>query len=250
MNAASGARAARTRLAPPYPSIGHLPGSRTGPRDRTVSAATARACTVAGAALPGTTVTVQEKLDGSCVMVARLDGRVVALGRDGARADDSPNAGRRMFARWVAAEAPRFDALLEDGERAAGEWLALVHGTRYALTHEPFVLFDLLSSSASERTVRKASPVVEARAREHGFSTPHVVHRGAPLSIAEARALLGDRGRHGADDRAEGVVYRVERADRVLIVAKLVEAAKIDGRFLPENTGAPALWNFHDGLDL
>lgn len=250
MSAAPFPHAARTRLAPPYPSIGHLPGSRTGPSDRTVSAATARACTDEGAALSGTTVTVQEKLDGSCVMVARLDGRIVALGRDGTRAEDSPNAGRRMFARWVATEAPRFDALLEDGERAAGEWLALVHGTHYALAHEPFVLFDLLTSAASERSVRKTSTAVEARARAHGFSTPHVVHRGAPLSIAGARALLGDRGHHGADEAAEGVVYRVERADRVLIVAKLVEAAKIDGRFLPENTGAPALWNFHDGLDL
>ncbi|MBK6696580.1 MAG: hypothetical protein IPG50_30985 [Myxococcales bacterium] len=184
------------------------------------------------------------------MMVARLDGRIVALGRDGTRAEDSPNAGRRMFARWVAAEARRFDALLEDGERAAGEWLALVHGTRYALTHEPFVLFDLLTSSASNGP-RERHHRSSRRAREHGFSTPHVVHRGAPLSVAGARALLGDRGHHGADEAAEGVVYRVERADRVLIVAKNSSKRRRSMAASCQRTPARRrLWNFHDGLDL
>lgn len=238
-------------LVPPYPSIGHLPGSRTGPRDRTVSVSMARACTDPSAARADTTVTVQEKLDGSCVMVARIAGVVTALGREGRRASESPNVGRRMFARWVAREAARFEALLGAAgeERAVGEWLALVHGTRYELAHEPFVLFDLVTGNAHEPTIRTPSRVVEERARAHGFATPRVLHRGAPLPIAEARALLGAHGHHGAREGAEGVVYRVERGDRVLIVAKVVEPSKVDGALLPENTGAPALFNFHDGID-
>lgn len=238
-------------LVPPYPSIGHLPGSRTGPRDRTVSTSMARACTDPSAARADTTVTVQEKLDGSCVMVARVGGVVTALGREGRRASESPNVGRRMFARWVAREAARFEALLDanEEERAVGEWLALVHGTRYALTHEPFVLFDLVTGGGRRETVRAPSVVVEARARAHAFTTPRVLHRGAPLPIATARALLGANGHHGAHEGAEGVVYRVERGDRVFVVAKVVEPSKVDGALLPENTGAPALFNFHDGID-
>ena len=49
-----------------------------------------------------------------------------------------------MFAAWVEANAARFRDVLVDGERIAGEWLALAHGIRYELPHEPFVVFDVL----------------------------------------------------------------------------------------------------------
>ena len=227
-----------------YGSIPHLPGSRTGPADRHLDAARAAWCVDPARALDDAMVTVQEKLDGSCVAVLREGDTVRALGREGRLASASPNAARRMFARWVEAHRGRFLALLGDGERAVGEWLALAHGTRYALTHEPFVVFDLMRGAE-----RALVCDVEARAGAQGFSTPHALHRGAPLPVADALAALGERGFHGAADPAEGVVYRVERAGSVGVVAKHVRHGKADGRWLPENTGLPALWNHHDGVD-
>jgi hypothetical protein len=223
-------------MARAYGSIPHLPGSRTGPADKHAGAALLRRCTVDANGALGT---VQEKLDGSCVAVVRDADGVRAVGREGRLASASRNPGRRMFARWVAAHEARFEALLAVGERAVGEWLALVHSTPYDLRHEPFVLFDLMRH---DRRARAAE--VEARGAAHGFVTPHTIHRGGALAIDVALARLG-MGGHGARVPPEGVVYRVEGG--TIQVAKLVRAGKVDGRLLPENTGEPAQWNYTDG---
>jgi hypothetical protein len=65
-----------------YGSIPHLPGSRRGPADKGLSEHQARILTEKGRDKHDTII-VQEKLDGSCVGVAKLDGRLVALIRAG-----------------------------------------------------------------------------------------------------------------------------------------------------------------------
>jgi hypothetical protein len=182
-------------------------------------------------------VLVQEKLDGSCVAVARINGEVIALGREGRRASESPNEGRQRFARWVSERTQLFGGVLRDGEWLVGEWLALAHSTRYALEHEPFVPFDLFVNKE-----RAPYDVLCDRLGE-ALAPPALLHRGGALPIAEAVRLLGDRGRHGALDPAEGVVYRLERDNRVTDLAKYVRPGKVDGSLLPENTGRPPVWN-------
>lgn len=220
-----------------YGKIPHLPGSRTGPADRHAPPGWSRVCTVEAGG--GQTVVVEEKLDGSCVCAARIGDEVLALGREGRRASESPNEGRRLWAAWVERHRERFLAVLRPGERLIGEWLALVHSTRYALAHEPFVAFDLFS--AGERLVRVA---LEERLAPGAFTLPALVHRGGALSIEGAMAKLGERGLHGAVDPVEGAVWRVEEHDRVRFVAKFVRPGKQDGALLPEATGQPALWNW------
>lgn len=228
-------------MARAYGSIPHLPGSRTGSADRTVSAGQARLCTVP----PGDSrdeVIVQEKLDGSCVAALRDGDRIVALGRGGDEAARSPNPARRLWAAFVGDHADRFRAVLEPGERLVGEWLALAHGTRYVLRHEPFVCFDLMRG-----TDRLPLDALAARVGE-GFVLPGLVHRGAPLDPEAALGRLG-AGFHGAIDPVEGAVWRLERteagATRVIVVAKYVRASKVDGALLPENSGAAPIWNWH-----
>jgi hypothetical protein len=152
-----------------------------------------------------------------------------------------------MFAAWLDANRARFDGVLAEGEVLAGEWLALVHGTRYALHHEPFVAFDLLGPDRA----RAPRDELAARVARAAVILPAVLHRGGPLAIQEAEARLGPHGRHGALDPAEGVVYRVETAPtdegegrRVVVVAKWVRPGKIDGAYLPENTGKEALYHW------
>jgi len=224
-----------------YGRIAHLPGSRVGAGDRTVDAAHAARCFVGRA---GEVVLVEEKLDGSCVAIARLGDDVVALGREGARAAESPNQARQLFAAWLAPapQRARFAAVLQPGEWLVGEWLALVHGTRYALAHEPLVVFDLMRRGAGREPERAPRRVLAERAARAGLTLPARLHDGAlPAEAALARLAAG--GGHGAD-RAEGVIYRVEAGERVALVAKLVRADKRDGALLPENSGAPALWNW------
>ena len=218
-----------------YSRIAHLPGSRTGPADRTCTPELARWCLENPR--KNETVLVHEKLDGSCVAVARIGGEVVALGREGRRADASPNEGRQRFGRWVSQREALFAQLLRDGEWVAGEWLALAHGTRYALAHEPFVAFDLFT--AGERATHDV--LLERLGGE--LQPAALLHRGGALPVAAALELLGERGRHGAIDPAEGVVYRLEREGRVTGLAKYVRPGKVDGSYLPENTGRPPVWN-------
>lgn len=169
---------------------------------------------------------------------ARIGDRVLALGRAGDLAERSRNPARRLWARFVAEQHHRFLLVLNDGERLAGEWLALAHGTRYALPHEPFVAFDLLRGHA-----RAPHAVLRERAARGGFTTAAVVHQGGPLPITGALELLRE-SRHGALDPIEGAVWRVERGERVDLVAKYVRWDKRDGCLLPEATQGPPLWNW------
>jgi hypothetical protein len=219
-----------------FPSIPHLPGSRAA-TDRVLQMAQARRF-IDASYVSKDVVIVEEKLDGSCVLVAREGDAIVALGREGGRAEASLNEGRRMFAAWVQANAARFCEVLADGERLAGEWLALAHGIRYDLPHEPFVVFDVFVEDE-----RMSRPDVRERAKRAKLVMAGLVHEGGPIAIDDAVKKLG-RGFSGARERPEGVVYRIERKGRVIDVAKWIRADKVDGGLLPEKTGREAVWNW------
>ncbi|AZZ93231.1 hypothetical protein EUZ85_21900 [Hahella sp. KA22] len=225
-----------------YTSIPHLPGSRTGLADKHIDANKADMLTTRQR-YPDDVVIVQEKLDGSCVAALRTDDRVLALGRDGDLADESPNPARRLWAEWVEEHQARFLDVLEPGERLVGEWLALVHGTRYRLAHEPFVPFDIFT--ADNRRIPYAA--FYRRVTQAGFTPAKTLHVGEPCSVEEALRLLGN-GAHGSVDAPEGAVWRLEREEQALFLGKFVRHGKTDGVYLPENSGRPALWNWHPYL--
>lgn len=220
-----------------YGSIPHLPGSRRGPADKGLSEDQARIC-LTKTRDRHDIIIVLEKLDGTNVGVAKINGAIVPLVRAGYPAISSKWEQHRHFANWVLGRQDRFDALLTEGERCCGEWLMQAHGTRYNLTHEPFVIFDIMRV-AERATFDSVAP----RCRACEFVVPHVVHWGGACSIEEAMAGLG-RGRHGAIDPVEGAVWRVERRGEVDFLGKYVRPEKRDGCYLPEMSGAPAVWNW------
>ena len=220
-----------------YGHIPHLPGSRIGPGDHRCTAEHARIATVQTRDSHDLII-VQEKLDGSNVACLKRDGQLLPLTRAGNSAWSSPYEHHQLFARWVLENADRFAAVLHEGERVYGEWLAQAHGTRYALPHEPFVAFDLMVGS--ERL-----PMAEFSSRlciGH-FVTPRELHRGGALSVEQAKKRLEPSG-HGALDPVEGAVWRCEREGRVDFVVKWVRPDKVDGLYLPEFSGRPPVWNW------
>lgn len=229
-----------------YGSIPHLPDSRLGPGDHFIDPGQARICTQKTRDKHDTII-VQEKLDGSNVAVARIDGQIVPLTRSGHVATTSRYEQHHFFARWVRERLEWFE-FLPDKHRVCGEWLAMAHGTRYQLRHEPFVAFDVMTGT-TRFTLDQFEALVPAR-----IPRPHLLHRGQALPVAGALELLGEFGHHGALDAVEGVVYRVERneliapgrqSERRLIVeflAKFVHHFKQDGRYLPEVSGGEAVW--------
>jgi hypothetical protein len=221
-----------------YGSIGHLPGSRLGPGDHKVPDGQARIC-LEQTRDAHDRVIVTEKLDGSNVGVALKDGQLLALGRAGYLASQSPYEMHHLFAHWVRLNAERFRSCLQEGERVVGEWLALAHGTLYELPHEPFVVFDLFLTQQ-----RYPYNDMLARCSPGNFVHPRLIHDGGAFSLEKLLPQL-ERSGHGALDAVEGAVYRVERKGQVDFLAKWVRPSKEDGRYLdrPENPcGNKWLW--------
>lgn len=225
-----------------YGSICHLPGSRRGPGDHGLNDAEARLL-LERAKNPRDVVYVQEKLDGSNVCAARVGDTILALNRAGYLATTSPYPMHHAWARFVRANAQRFRDILQDGERACGEWLMVAHGTRYALPHEPFVLFDVLREHK-----RRPLADVATLAQLGGFTMPRLIHTGGPISVARVLDMLEPSG-HGALDPVEGAVWRCEREDPSLpmILAKYVRPEKQDGCYLPSESGQAELLNTWSG---
>ncbi len=220
-----------------YGTIPHLPGSRQGRDDVGLNPGQARICLDRPRDRLDRII-VQEKLDGSNVAVANVDGQLIPLIRAGYPAVSSHYEQHRLFAAWVFERLERFN-FLRPGERVAGEWLAQAHSTRYVLRHDPFVAFDVLTNGFERATWDEVVSRIDGR-----LPTPTVIHDGGSCSIATALSLLGEHGFHGALDPVEGAVWRVERKGRVEFLAKYVRPDKIDGAYLPELSGRDAVWNW------
>lgn len=232
-----------------YGSIGHLPSSRIGPGDHFVHAGQQTICTERPR--KGDRIIVTEKLDGACMAVANINGEIVALSRAGYRAADALYPHLRIFGAYVEQERELFADMLAPGERIAGEWLAMAHGTIYDPTHldfAPFVPFDIFRDG--KRVLRDE---FKSRCLKAGIIPAMCIHDSAePLSIADAMArLIGAhpsgfkwKGFHAALDDVEGAVWRVEREGRVDFLAKYVRHEKVDGKYLPNISGGEPIWHW------
>lgn len=210
-----------------YGSIPHLPTSRLGAGEHHVHEGQARICT-AKSRDRHDRVVVTEKLDGANVAIAKIDGRIIALGRAGYPAETAPQEHIRLFGDWVRSDPERWAGMLGPGEALHGEWLALAHGTRYELQHEPFVAFDLTAGGK-----RLGWDEVLRRCRSRGVVTPELISDGPPVSVESVRAVIDRGGGHGVvpPDAVEGAVWRVERRGRFDFMAKWVRPEKVDGKY-------------------
>jgi hypothetical protein len=230
-----------------YGSIPHLPGSRTGTGDHTCSEGEYTIC-CKKARDKHDVIIVQEKLDGSCVSVAKLNGEVVALIRSGYLAKTSKHEQHRMFAYWVALHQDRFDSVLREGERICGEWLALAHGTIYKLHHEPFVAFDLFEPKDDDKHGRRVTFGELVNRLDNKFVLPNVISQGnTPRDINYVLKAI-ETSAHGAEGPAEGSVWRVERQGEVNFLAKYVRHDKEDGCYLPDLGKHKPIWNWKPGM--
>jgi len=220
-----------------YGSIAHLPCSRMGPADHACHAGQARIATEK-ARDRHDLIIVTEKLDGSNVGIANVDGVIYAIGRAGHLAQTSPYEQHQLFADWVRQDEQRWRDALPAGCRLVGEWLAQAHGTRYSLPRGPFVAFDLMYGDT-----RTSFSSLRAHCQTFGIPMPKLLHLGGPLSVEAAMALHGC-GDHGCLDEPEGAVWRVERRGEFDFMCKWVRPDKVDGKFLPEISGGAPIWNW------
>jgi hypothetical protein len=222
-----------------YGSIPHLPGSNMGPKDQGITEGQARICTEKLRDSKDRVI-VTEKLDGSCVAIAKINGEIVPLIRSGYRATDSKFLQHIFFHTWVMERQEIFDHLLDNEERVVGEWLAQAHGTRYEIDDDMavFIAFDFFIGKT-----RMESLLSYEVLNSYGIYTPRVISDGPAISIKEVLSKLEPSG-HGAIDPVEGAVWRVERNRNFDFMAKYVRPDKINGKYIKEFSGKPDVWNW------
>lgn len=220
-----------------YTSIGHLPESRLGSGDHHVTDGQAKIA--AGRhARADDRIWVTEKLDGSCVAIANVDGVIVPLIRTGWPAASSNYFQHLMFHDWVMERADFFTEFLWPGERLCGEWLAQVHGEEYHVDDDTvFAPFDIMKGM--ERI-----PYEHFLERLHRIGSrlmpPYLCHSGRGVSVEAAFDMVGAFNRLAKDMRGkryctgvpEGVVYRVEHKGKFDFMAKWVRPDKVDGHLM------------------
>lgn len=220
-----------------YGSIPHLPGSKRGPGDHGLSESQAAILTTKSR--PDDLVVVREKIDGSNVAIAKINGAIIPLVRSGYRAESSPYQQHHEFAAWVAKDYLRWYEMLADGERLCGEWIAMSHGTRYDLSDgdEPFYGFDIFRENA-----RILDSELSGRLALYLVNEPPLIHKGDSISVESALNLLGDYGKTGiALDRVEGMVWRTERKGKVEFLGKYVNPDFVPGKYFHEDDSPE--WN-------
>lgn len=220
-----------------YGSIPHLPGSRTGKADHHCHIGQAKIC-IEKTRDRFDQIVIQEKVDGSCCCVYKADGQLHFITRSGNPAFKSKFEHHHHFAVWAQRNEERFQEMLEEGERACGEWLGLAHGTVYHYITEPFIIFDIMEGSE-----RMTHAELVGRSHPYNFMMPSLLYKGSqayPVATAYQAACNGNC--LGSVDPVEGVVYRVERAGKVDFLAKWVHPDKVDGKYLPEMSGKDPIW--------
>lgn len=195
-----------------YGSIGHMPGSKMIDRkDVGLSQKQASIITEKPRYRKDwkDKIYALEKLDGSNCGVVRVDNDVVAITRAGFLCKDSDRHHYVEFHEYVTKNKGRFLDVLDNGQRLVIENLIWAHGIKYKLQHEGIVVLDIMCDN-------KRLPFNETINRCSGlFVLPKILYEGhAPITVSQALELLGDYGHHGAQELAEGVVFRVEADSR------------------------------------
>ena len=223
-----------------YGSTPHLLGSRLGPADHSITESQTELFTGIRKR-HGDRFIVTEKIDGSCVSIAKHDNDILSLSRSGYLASDCPYEVHKAFNRWTLQRKSRLSILLLNGERLVGEWLYTAMGTKY-LIDDPERL--LIGFSIINEKGRIPFDEFKSRMTDTGLLQAHVISDGPAISPEEAMAYLGSNGFHGALDGTEGAVWVHESKGKFQSIAKFVKHDKIDGKYIPSISGKDEITNY------
>lgn len=219
-----------------YGSIPHLPGSRMHNReDKGLNTGQVKILTEKKRDRHDRII-IQEKLDGSCVGVIRINSNIIPITRSGFTALSSPHRQHHMFHSWAMERSDLFLKILNDGERLMGEWLAMAHGILYKIDGDPFFAFDILDGI-------KRLPFDAFKHRVNGsFQLPVTLSDGPVLPLDELTELI--KVSHHGGEFSEGAIYRCERNGEVDFLGKYVNPVHICGKYFSE-TPEKLIWNWN-----
>ena len=222
-----------------YGSIAHLSNSKLGEGDHYITGGQEKILTVKKRDKHDH-IFVFEKYDGSNVGIAKVNGKIFALTRSGYEAKTSPYKQHHLFSDWVHEREIIFTELLSEGERITGEWLAQAHGLRYEITGDPIIFFDYFSPD-NERGLQKE---LWEKANQFGLPLPRLLHEGDPITVEALMPILSKRSDLiKSINMPEGVVFRVERKEKVDFLAKWVRKDFPTGQYCINVEEDELIWN-------
>lgn len=243
------------KCCPSFGSIPHLPESRESENHRLLPQN--------AAIFYKQGVLISEKLDGCCMGVLKRKGELLPIQRYGYTAATSHRKHHRLFDYWVNKNKEKFD-FMENEDVVWGEWMAMAHGSLYALPkpEDTFVVFDyykyderLPNDRCSGRldfgnkglSVIKRVPIgsgdpvsfynsinkVGGRKFVAEETSGHKEFVAAidPLFLASKEFTIPVFGDYGCLEPVEGYVLRTDRMFNPL-AAKYVRHTKKDGKYL------------------
>ena len=222
-----------------YGSIPHLHNSKLGEGDYFITEGQEQILTLKSRDKHDN-ILVFEKYDGSNVGVAKFENKIFALTRSGYEASTSSYKQHHYFANWVKKRELLFADMLGNGERITGEWLAQAHGLVYKIDVEPIVFFDYFTPS-NERVLYDE---LKAKAIKYGLQLPRKLHEGHPITVEQLLPKLNEKTKViESDELPEGMVYRIERKDKVDFLAKYVRSDFPTGKFCINVEEDNLIWN-------
>ncbi len=218
-----------------YGSIPHLSNSKLGEGDYYIEEGQEKILTEKKRDKEDT-ILVFEKYDGSNVGIAKKEGKIFALNRAGYEAHTSPFRQHHEFANWVEKHAEKFNEILNEGERIAGEWLLQAHGLKYNLKQEPIVFFDFFTDQNRRRPFDFL--------KQFDVPLPRLLHNGDAIKVEELVPILNEKTESiYPDNNPEGMIYRVERKGRAEFLAKWVRSDFEPGKYMMGRSEDDLVWN-------
>jgi ATP-dependent RNA circularization protein (DNA/RNA ligase family) len=221
-----------------YGSIPHLSISKLGTGDHFIHEGQERILTLKTRDKHDE-VLVFEKYDGSNIGVAKVDNKILALTRSGYTANTSKYKQHHYFSDWVYKNIMLFHEMLKNDERITGEWMAQAHGLEYDIKKEPVIFFDYFDN----KNKRKEYDYLKNYCGVNfGLQTPRLLHRGNSIKTSELLDTLNLKTNDiKSKELPEGMVFRVERNNKVDFLAKWVRSDFKTGRFMDNE---PLIWNW------
>lgn len=224
-----------------YGSIPHLSNSKLGTGDHFIEKGQERILTEKPRDKHDVII-VTEKYDGSNVGIAKKNGKILSLTRSGYEAHTSPYIQHHKFSEWVISNKSLFDIILNEGERITGEWLIQAHGIKYDIDRrlQPIVFFDYFNS----KNERLPFEHLDRLYRLYNIQIPRLLHKGNSITVDELLPILNKKT-YGIipEEKPEGMVYRVERKEKVDFLAKWVRKDFEPGKYCIGIEEQNLIWN-------
>jgi hypothetical protein len=216
-----------SKIPPPYPQIPHLP------HNPNLSFGDVVATNDTTRVLWTNSVFVQEKIDGSALAVAIVDGHPVLRNRDKfiKKGEQRKSAAATQFKsawNWFYENIDKFKAL--EGYSVYGEWLVAQHGLPYNALTDWFMVYDLLDQQICQFV---DTALAMKKAKDAGLSTLDPIYTGELDGYDSLVELAQGESPYATGHKREGVVVKVSDGKFTTHIFKMVRSDFQQG----------ALWN-------